>query len=67
MMPKDHTPVGVLRAIRDKYPHFGSAHLLRVFSAQVHEDGKLRDACIQHAFAAALRELATQPPEPSGA
>jgi hypothetical protein len=57
----------VLRAIRDKYPHFGSAHLLRVFAAQVHEDGKLRDACIQHAFAAALRELATQPPEPSGA
>jgi hypothetical protein len=63
---KDHTPIGVLRAIRATYPKLGSEHMLRVFEAQVVDDAALRDAVIRSAFTSALSELSAQPREPSG-
>jgi hypothetical protein len=64
---KEHTPIGVLRAIRARYPNVNGEQLLRTFEAYVYDDAELCRTVIRHAFASALSGISAQPPEPSSA
>jgi hypothetical protein len=61
---KEHTPIGVLRAIRQRYPKLNGERLQRTFEAVVVEDAEVRRGIIQRAYASALQELMAPPSPP---